>query len=129
MEFSVLFVFLVGNTLRTSALKVNVVILILGEDVSFGYYATAPMYDVAFERAAVLYPELFANTTKHVLYQKNVKDCASAAANMIDLAGRLFDFVQDKDGITVLLSPGCSLEVVVLADFARGNICDLILQM
>ncbi|GAV00432.1 hypothetical protein RvY_11279 [Ramazzottius varieornatus] len=104
-----------------SSLNVQVIILILGEDVNFGYYATAPMYDVAFERASARYPHLLANTSRHVLYQRNVKDCGEAAANMISLAGSLIDFVQDHAGLTVLLAPGCSLEMMVLADFARGR--------
>ena len=101
-------------------LHVNIVILILGEDPSFGFYATAPMYDIAFEQAAQLYPALYSNTAKHVLYQKNIRDCASAAANMIDVAGRMFDLVNRQNGLTVLLSPGCSPEEMVLGDFARG---------
>ncbi|GAV00416.1 hypothetical protein RvY_11265 [Ramazzottius varieornatus] len=100
-------------------LKINFVILTLGEDVNYGFYATAPMYDIAFDRAALKYPELYSRTTRRVLYQKNVKDCASAGSDMLDVAGKMFDLVTDQDGITILLSPGCSLEVMALADFAR----------
>ena len=105
-----------------AALKINFVILILGEDVNYGYYASAPMYDIAYERAAIKYPEVYAQSSRHVLYQKNVKDCASAGSDMLDVAGKLFDLVSDQpDELTILLSPGCSLEVMALADFARGT--------
>ncbi|GAU89536.1 hypothetical protein RvY_02078 [Ramazzottius varieornatus] len=101
------------------SVHINIVILILGEDPSFGYYATAPMYDIAFERAARMYPSLFPNTTRHVLHQKNVRDCASAAANMVDVAGKMMDLVDRQEGLTILMSPGCSAEAMVLGDFAR----------
>ncbi|GAV02751.1 hypothetical protein RvY_13277 [Ramazzottius varieornatus] len=100
---------------------INIVILVLGEDPSYGYYATSPMYDLAFRRASTMYPELSARTRKHVLYQKNVKDCAAAGADMLDVAGKLFDLLDSHDGPTVLLAPGCSLEMMNLADFARGR--------
>ena len=104
--------------------RIQIVILVLGEDPSYGYYATLPMFDLAFQRASLKYPELYSNITRHVLYQRNVKDCAAAGADMLDVAGKLFDLIDRHDGLTVLLAPGCSLEVMALADFARGDSID-----
>ena len=101
--------------------RLNIIILILGEDPNYGYYDTGPMYDVAFRHVDQMYPGLFANTTRHVLYQRNVVECSSAAANMVELVGKVMDLVDHFNGPTVLFSPGCSLEVIPLADFARGR--------
>ncbi|GAV00671.1 hypothetical protein RvY_11489 [Ramazzottius varieornatus] len=103
--------------------QMNIIILILGEDPNYGYYSTAPMYDVAFQHVGQIFPGLFANTTRHVLYKKNVLDCSSAAANMVELMGQVVARVDHSSGPTVLFSPGCSLEVGPLADLARGR-CD-----
>ncbi|GAV00669.1 hypothetical protein RvY_11487 [Ramazzottius varieornatus] len=79
------------------------------------------MYDVAFQHADQMFPGLFANTARHVLYKRDVVDCNSAAANMVELMGQVVAIVDRASGPTVLFSPGCSLELAPLADLARGR--------
>ena len=90
----------------SGAVRLNLVTIILGEDVNYGWYATGPMYDVAFQQVDEIYPGLLANSTRHVLYQKNVLDCSDAAANVVAMAGKVFGLVGGSNSTTVLFTPG-----------------------
>lgn len=91
-----------------TAVRLNIIIIILGEDPNYGWYATGPMYDVAFQHVGKLYPGLLNNCTSHILYQRNVTDCSAAAANVVAVTGQMFGFVSGNNDTTVIFSPGGS---------------------
>lgn len=104
--FLAVFVTVLDQALSTGALRVNVIIVILGEDITYGYFATAPMFDLAMERSGKEYPGLMSTVSVDVLYQPRVIDCAEAGAAMMGIAGKLMDLVDKRNGLTALFAPG-----------------------
>ncbi|GAV06355.1 hypothetical protein RvY_16364 [Ramazzottius varieornatus] len=100
---------------------VNIVVIAIGDNPIYGFYAQIPMYDVTMERLQKKYPVALSNATMHVIHEPGQIICPDAAAMMYNVAGKLHSLMHNLTGLTVIISPGCSLEVIALGDFARDQ--------
>ncbi|XP_055357694.1 atrial natriuretic peptide receptor 1-like [Paramacrobiotus metropolitanus] len=101
--------------------NVNLVTVIIGNNPIYGFYAQQPAYDIAYTELKKQYPLVFEryNLIRHLIYENGSYICDNAEAKMFTVAGELDRLIRELDGFTILLSPGCSKEVVALGDFAR----------
>ncbi|XP_055347150.1 receptor-type guanylate cyclase gcy-8-like [Paramacrobiotus metropolitanus] len=101
------------------AAPVNLIIITIGDNPSYGYYAAAPYFDGALHVAEERYPRVFSNYSKQIFHKPGLPACPDAAAEMFAVTGEIYDAVMRTDGFTMLLSPGCSPELMPLGDLAR----------
>ncbi|XP_055333876.1 atrial natriuretic peptide receptor 1-like [Paramacrobiotus metropolitanus] len=99
--------------------QLNIILVAVGQTPAYGYTTTIPVYFVAFDRLRQRYPHVFANISTHSLYLPGSFTCAAAADVMIPLAGKVGQILAELNGVTVILTPACSAEMMVLGDFAR----------
>ncbi|OWA50681.1 hypothetical protein BV898_15191 [Hypsibius exemplaris] len=109
-------------TASSTVQEVQVVTVIFGDALANGYTIQSPAYNVAFRQARLQYPDALANVTRHSIYMPGTFSCQESAALVPLLAMDLQDAIERHHGLSVLISPGCSLEVANLGDFARGNV-------
>ncbi|XP_055347158.1 atrial natriuretic peptide receptor 1-like [Paramacrobiotus metropolitanus] len=110
---------LLTRLLLTNGFSLNFVQVIIGDNLLYGYYAAGPFNDVAFDAMTKLYPNVFANATRKVFYKPNIPSCNDAGDYMFGVTGEIYDVISKISGFTILLSSGCSLELMPLGDFAR----------
>ncbi|OQV12341.1 hypothetical protein BV898_13369 [Hypsibius exemplaris] len=92
----------------------------IGDNPSLGYFVQSPAYDVAFSRAVGLYPDALRNITRQTVYKPGVFSCSEAAEIIPFVAVQISNILDEhRFDFNVLISPGCSLEVMTLGDFAR----------
>ncbi|OQV12340.1 hypothetical protein BV898_13368 [Hypsibius exemplaris] len=85
-----------------------------------GYVAQSPGYDVAFSRAVGLFPSALRNITRQTVYRPGAFSCSEAAEIMPFVAVQISEILDEhRFDLNVLISPGCSLEMMILGDFAR----------
>ncbi|XP_055347133.1 uncharacterized protein LOC129594460 [Paramacrobiotus metropolitanus] len=106
-------------TVLTGCRALNFITVIIGENRLSGYYAAMPYYDAAFDIAAQRYPAIFGNLTRIPVYKPGNTDCKISGDEMPELLGRVYKALQEMEGLTILLSHGCSPEMIILGDFAR----------
>ncbi|GAV00097.1 hypothetical protein RvY_10994 [Ramazzottius varieornatus] len=105
---------------RSDGFKLNILVVIVGENINNGYYACAPFFDTGFAEVAELYPRLYANATIRYIYEPKVIDCEESSYRMVVLLGKILPLVrQTNETMTVLLTPGCTASVLPLGDLAR----------
>ncbi|GAV06580.1 hypothetical protein RvY_16546 [Ramazzottius varieornatus] len=98
----------------------NFITISTGDNPIFGHTTSEPGFLAAYNRLKPLYPEIFMNSTWHSFYYPGGNiPCADAAIQMEFIAGDIYDQMKNVSGFTILLSTGCSLETMVLGDFAR----------
>lgn len=98
---------LLGLCNRSDGFKLNILVVIVGENINNGYYACAPFFDTGFAEVMELYPRLYANATIRYIYEPKVIDCEESSYRMIVLFGKILPLVrQTNDTMTVLLTPG-----------------------
>ena len=97
------------------------IFVVIGDNPIYGFYAQVPVYDVTLTRLRKKYPMALSNATSYVVYEPGSFMCNDATAMMPNVAGKLHTLIQSLDGLTILISPGCSYEVIALGDFARGK--------
>ncbi|OWA54922.1 hypothetical protein BV898_19310, partial [Hypsibius exemplaris] len=112
---------LVLIALRSSFSKaVHVITIIIGDNPALGYVAQSPGYDVAFFRAVGLYPDALRNVTRQTIYRPGAFSCSEAAEIMPFVAVQISNILDEhRLDFNVLISSGCSHEVMTLGDFAR----------
>lgn len=94
--------------------SVNIVIVIIGDSPAYGYYVQAPAYEASFESLRLTYPELLGKINRHTFHKPGLYSCAEAAAMMPVISGELDVLIRRLNGSTILISPGCSLEMMAL---------------
>ncbi|OWA52105.1 hypothetical protein BV898_16567 [Hypsibius exemplaris] len=107
--------------LRTGFSKaVHVITVIIGDNPALSYVAQSPGYDVAFSRAVGLSPSVLQNVTRQTVYKPGAFSCPEAAEIMLFVAVEISSILDEhRLDFNVLISPGCSFEVMTLGDFAR----------
>ncbi|XP_055347088.1 atrial natriuretic peptide receptor 1-like isoform X2 [Paramacrobiotus metropolitanus] len=110
---------LISMQSRVRSVNVTFIIVVIGENPLYGYYAALPYFESSFAEVAKTYPTAFANTTRRVLYKPGNSACPDAAAAMNILVGEIYQIIKQSQSFNVILAPGCSLELVPLGDFAR----------
>ncbi|OQV12337.1 hypothetical protein BV898_13365 [Hypsibius exemplaris] len=99
---------------------VTIITVIIGDNPSYGYFAQSPAYDVALTRALRTFPSTLSQIRRLSVYKPGNYSCPDAAALMPILAMEVDQLIRDNpQDFTVLIAPGCSLEVIALGDFAR----------
>ncbi|OWA51276.1 hypothetical protein BV898_15768 [Hypsibius exemplaris] len=116
--FLFLKVFIVGADPHIQV-KLNVVAVHIGESNGYGYSMTNPAYRVAYLRALRRFPDTLRNMTLQTIYEPGDLSCAEAEAVMPLLSLRVRKALERYDGFGVIISPGCSQEMLILGDFAR----------
>ena len=87
--------------------RVTIFTIIVGQNPVYGYNASGPMLDVAFETVKARYPAMFANITLVRLYNAApVAGCVETADIMPSLAGRMSEAMDESNGFSIVLSPG-----------------------
>ncbi|XP_055347104.1 atrial natriuretic peptide receptor 1-like [Paramacrobiotus metropolitanus] len=99
--------------------SLNIIIVSIGDNPLYGYYAALPYFDVALQMVAEAYPALFVNYTRQVFHKPGLPDCGDAASAMYAVTGEIYDLLQNIQGFPLMMSSGCSLEMMTLGDFAR----------
>ena len=112
-------------TRSDESLPVNVVIIIIGDNPAYGYYVQAPAYDASFARLQFTYPDVIAKVNRYMIHKPGNFTCGEAAAEMTVASGEIDVLIRRLNGTTILISPGCSLEIIVLGDFALGMAMNL----
>ncbi|XP_055347106.1 atrial natriuretic peptide receptor 1-like isoform X2 [Paramacrobiotus metropolitanus] len=115
LTVTVLLILLSGISSR----RLTFIVVTIGDNPLYGFYASWPHYEVAFQKAASMYPDIFRNHTVQVFHKPGLRDCLDAAAEMYATTGDIYDLLQKTDGFPILMSPGCSPEMLTLADFSR----------
>ena len=119
----IIFLLILLKELRTfGSVPVNIVVIVIGDNPSYGYSIQAPAYDVLFANLQAKYPVTFRNVNRRLIYKAGSFTCYEAGVAMLTVAGELSFSIQRSTGLTIVISPGCSLEVLVLGDFARGRL-------
>ncbi|OQV12338.1 hypothetical protein BV898_13366 [Hypsibius exemplaris] len=99
---------------------VSIVTVIVGDNPVYGYFIQSPDYDVALARALRTFPTTLSQVKRLSVYKPGTYSCPEAAALMPILAMEVDQLIRDNPrDFTVLITPGCSLEVIALGDFAR----------
>ncbi|OWA54920.1 hypothetical protein BV898_19309 [Hypsibius exemplaris] len=99
---------------------VSIISVIIGDNPGYGYFAQSPAYDVALARALRTFPTSLSQVRRLSVYKPGIYSCPEAAALMPILAMEVDQLIRNNPGdFTVLITPGCSLEVIALGDFAR----------
>ncbi|XP_055339559.1 atrial natriuretic peptide receptor 1-like [Paramacrobiotus metropolitanus] len=102
--------------------RVNIII-ITRDDPRFGLVSTGPAYDLAIDNARIAYPEVFRNVSVHSVHYRvgRYMGCPEAGEDMGLIAARNVGMqtLRQLEGFSVMVTPGCSPEVLVLGDFAR----------
>ena len=110
------------SSVKSSILHTNLnfITISTGDNPLFGHIASEPGFLAAYNRLKPLYPQILSNSTWHSFYYPGGKiSCGDAAVQMQMIAGNIYDLLRNISGFTILLTPGCSLEMMVLGDFAR----------
>ncbi|XP_055353980.1 atrial natriuretic peptide receptor 3-like [Paramacrobiotus metropolitanus] len=102
-----------------TAKTLNVILVAIGQNPAYGYATTLPVYYVALDHLRPQFPNVLNNISIHTVYLPGAFTCAAAADAMIPLAGEIQQILIRLTGLTVIMTPGCSAEVMVLGDFAR----------
>jgi hypothetical protein len=105
---------------RLDGVAINIVTIIIGDNPIYGYFAQNPAYDVAFGHLEEKYPSLMKQTRRFLIYKPGLFACNDAAAMIYSVAGELDKLLRELTGFSILVSPGCSFEIIALGDFARG---------
>ncbi|XP_055347992.1 atrial natriuretic peptide receptor 1-like [Paramacrobiotus metropolitanus] len=101
-------------------MHIHAITILIGDMTPFSYYAVGPTLDVAFKRLQHDYPTTFANMSRTIIHEPGALSCADGAALVPALSDKIYEAVQRyPNSFTVMFSPGCSLEIVALGDFAR----------
>ncbi|OWA54608.1 hypothetical protein BV898_19007 [Hypsibius exemplaris] len=113
--------FLILILLRSGFSKaVHVITVMIGDNPSVSYVAQSPGYDVAFSRAVELFPDALRNVTRQTVYRPGAFSCSEAAEIMPFVAVEISSILDEhRFDFNILISSGCSLEVMTLGDFAR----------
>ena len=91
----------------SNAIQVHILSVINGQNPMFGYNFTAPVIDVAFERAARAFPLIYRNITTDMIYKPvEVSTCGETGDVMVTTASNVFDNWQNTVGFFILISPG-----------------------
>ena len=132
-----IFIYSVGSSARFHLIEV-----INGQSPLMGYYAVGPAYDVAFDRVLDKYPRLRGNVARSRIYLSDTESCSPWGGEAV--SGQVIQVLTNTTGFVVFASPGkfiwrkratgnlhwhtvkriclgCSNEIVVLGDFARGE--------
>ena len=104
------------------SLPINVVIIIIGDNPAYGYYVQAPAYDASFTNLQLTYPNVTAKVNRYMIHKPGNFTCSEAAAVMTVVSGEIDVLIRQLNGTTIIISPGCSLEIIALGDFARGMV-------
>ena len=91
---------------QANGFHLNIIEVILGRNPLYGLAASAPAFDVAFERLKYIYPELTSNTSRYRIHNPQTLPCSDAAGLMLTVGAEVMDLVQRLTGFTVLISPG-----------------------
>lgn len=92
-----------------SAIKLNIITVYTGQNPMYGYIATGPAYIAALERARVMYPEVYLNSTLYtVYYPGGLIICADGAVQMTFIAGNITDILERVSGFNVIYTAGAS---------------------
>ncbi|XP_055331094.1 atrial natriuretic peptide receptor 1-like [Paramacrobiotus metropolitanus] len=114
----VVLIFLAGSPAATT--NITIITVIIGQNPMYGYYSSGPVFEVAFDTVLQAYPQLAPNIHRHMIYSdKGIVGCGDTGDMMPAMAGEVVRIVSQTKGFTLLLSPGCSLEMITLGDFAR----------
>ena len=116
-----LFWYSCSSMIRTVAsANLNFITISTGDNPMFGHIASEPGFLAAYTRLKPLYPDILSNSTWYSFYYPggNIM-CGDAAVQMQFIACDIYDLLKNISGFTILLSTGCSLEMMVLGDFAR----------
>ncbi|XP_055331243.1 atrial natriuretic peptide receptor 1-like [Paramacrobiotus metropolitanus] len=97
----------------------RVITVIVGDNPSSGIQLTGPAFDVAFADASARFGGILDNITRVTVYRPGALSCAGATDNIANVLGNMTNTIMASTEPTVLLSAGCSLEVLVFGDFAR----------
>ncbi|OWA55393.1 hypothetical protein BV898_19779, partial [Hypsibius exemplaris] len=99
---------------------VSIISIIIGDNPGYGYFAQSPAYDVALARALRTFPSTLSQVRRLSVYKPGNYSCPEAAALMPILAMEVDQLIRDNpQDLTVLITSGCSLEIIALGDFAR----------
>ncbi|OWA54784.1 hypothetical protein BV898_19178 [Hypsibius exemplaris] len=112
---------LILAVLRTGFSKaVHVITVIVGDNPLLSYVTQSPSYDVAFSRAVGLFPSALQNVTRQTVYRPGAFSCLEAAEIMPFVAVQISNILDEhRFDFNVLISSGCSFEVMTLGDYAR----------
>ncbi|GAV06581.1 hypothetical protein RvY_16547 [Ramazzottius varieornatus] len=104
----------------TAPADLSFIALSTGNNPIYGHISSEPGYSAAYNRLKPLYPKVLGNSKWHSLYYPggNIL-CGDAAVQMELMAGGIYDLLKTFSGFPILLSTGCSLEVLVMGDYAR----------
>ena len=91
-----------------TGIRINIILVIIGDNPVYGYSVVSPAFDVAFARALALFPDTFAdnNISMHTVYEPGGYSCAEAEALMPILAAKVQDTIYRLGGFNILVSPG-----------------------
>lgn len=122
VAMSVLLLLLLSGT---ASFKLNILVVVVGENINNGLYACAPFFDIGFGQVTDMFPHLYANASIQYVYQPNVIDCEESGAKMVPLFGRMLPIIQnDNETMTVMFSPGAVGDPIVQRIFGTFfNLC------
>ncbi|GAV02841.1 hypothetical protein RvY_13356 [Ramazzottius varieornatus] len=91
--------------LLVSAFKLNIITVYTGQNPLYGYISTGPAYIAALERAKMIYPDVFHNSTLYtVYYNGGLISCADGAVQIIFMAGNITEILDRTEGFSVIYS-------------------------
>ena len=86
---------------------ITIFTIVVGQNPTYGYNASGPMLDIAFDTAKARYPIIFTNITLVRLYNAApVAGCVETGDIMPAVAGTMFKLMDKSKGFPVIISPG-----------------------
>ncbi|OQV15384.1 Atrial natriuretic peptide receptor 1 [Hypsibius exemplaris] len=103
----------------------NIATIMVGNSSLYGYSTNAPAYDVALERAKVMYPRIFQDYRymNFSIPTPSYSTCEDTAGEMQVLLSSFFNVTQGtvayQNRRTIMVTSGCSYAAVPVGDFGR----------
>ena len=128
--FFSLFLFIVFSGLVSST-EVTIFTTVTGQNPTYGYNASGPMLDIAFEFVTAKYPAIFANINLVRLYNAaSVVGCVETGDIMHSIAGTMFQIMEKSKGFPIILSPGKGLLLwIILRRWCKALLKDFLPQV
>ena len=92
---------LTGSAYYSSS--IDIIEVITRQNRLFGYSATAPAFDVAFDQVIWQYPLLHDNVRRTRISRPEIKSCSPGAAEAV--SNQVVETVSNASGFSVLVSP------------------------
>ena len=86
--------------------KINIIVVSLGDSPAFGFTASAPAYDVAFQAAQQQYPATFQNAVLSWVVLRGPMSCPEATTMIPIIAWETWRLMDKVDGFTVIIFAG-----------------------